>query len=188
MSKKFNRKAMFVREFPFLSQIPQDLGSAGRIRVERGTDALLRETGNDHRHADGYGGLNCSTIFYAVSRQSFGMPLNVVKLQTGGVEQDVPCPVDGVWPGTRWSAEPNGVQLHKLGLKPNFIVRWHEDGSGGAHYWTIYKMDKFDYDGYYKDLEMRRSEQEQADQEHLMSMSVHPERCQRLWNNMTRRN
>lgn len=153
MSKKSNRMARFVREFPFLSQIPQDLESAGKIRIERGTDALLRKTGNEHRNVGGHGGFNCSTIFYAVSTLGYGVPgPNVVKLQTIGVQHDIPSPVGGqAGPDRKWSAEPNGSQLLKLGLKPNFIVRWQEDGYGGPDQWMIYKMDHFDYEKYYKD-------------------------------------
>lgn len=136
-----NRLAAFVREFGFLSEIPH-LERADKIKVARGDPALMCM----HGHSTRFGGLSPSdaagpeaqhTIFYAVSSSGVQqLKSDMVKVWGFNLENREVVYADDI-----------GTQLHELGLRPDFIVScgWYQ-GAGLLNIWTIYKMDKFDYD------------------------------------------
>ncbi|MEK7185639.1 MAG: hypothetical protein AAB726_03385 [Patescibacteria group bacterium] len=168
---EFNHKASFVREFSFLSKLP-GFNHVCKIRVERGSPGLLEETGQETQYTmGGSGPFDSYTKFFAV------IGGNVVGLKTAGVytRSDSPFESDRYAVDETWQAERNGVQLCKLGLRPDFIVRCVQDGSGNSgDVLTIYKMDRFDYGRYFENersRELRKEEQEEKHRDRQQALS-----------------
>lgn len=136
--------ALLNKQFPFLDLVAKKLGPlfeiaqcVDDINIKRADENFLTQTGYEDSYDWSGGGFHNYKRHFAICGK-------VVQLD-GSIDR-------ASGSGERYSekADPIGEQLFAKGLRPEFIVECVEhdtDANGNgtpSHFWTIYKMEKFD--------------------------------------------
>ncbi len=149
------RVALLREEFGFIDRLfldyegkpelrPEDVTE---IKIRRGDKSLLAAKGNEDSYDWSGGGHYDYTKYFAVWSDADGE--HILKLDSAGRS------ATGSGDRHDWDADTIGEQLFLLGITPDYIVDCvkndtDDNGNGEVtHFWTIFKMKKFDLVAYH---------------------------------------
>lgn len=146
------RVALIRKEFPFVDKLfvnyrgetevqPEKVND---IKIKRGDQSLLSKKGNEDSYDWSGGGHYSYTKYFAVRGEQILQLASAGESGTGSGEHH------------KWDADTIGEQLFVKGIVPDYIVECvkndtDDNGNGEVtHFWTIYKMKRFDLAAYHQ--------------------------------------